>query len=395
MLRCRFLLSRGVDVNHRDSVGQTCIFYAAREGRASCLGVLLQGGGDPNILDVNKQTCLFYACRDNRLEAVRLLLQHGADASVKDTLRRTAWNFAKNNGHLAVCALLRQGASAAGGGGADLGAPHSPALFAAGGLQSSASRLAGEGGTASLNSSSSLGSACGGGVAAAGGEDAASTHPLHAQQQRPRRKYRLQFQPLPTEAPQLWIDCPTEKLEEFARLFPTLDVWPPSVVAAAATSPNAAEYSAANCLSRCEALMQPWQAAASQLLAALSKYEGAHIFDRPVDPKTAPGYYDVVTTPMSLSCVKAKLKKQVYRHPHAFLSDVQLIFDNCALYNQPGTWVHSIGKNMEKFFLNQVRPRRMSAVLSLEESCGKATHKLPVKTAFRLPRACFVCLTHR
>ncbi|OEH76583.1 bromodomain-containing protein [Cyclospora cayetanensis] len=195
----------------------------------------------------------------------------------------------------------------------------------------------------------------------------------------PRKKYRLQYQPLPAEMPDVWVDCPHEKLEEFERLFPSLAVWPPVAASASATAAGApvpsgsdpsapagssgggspvmggaVDLSAAACIGRCEALMQQWQGGAHALLSGLSKYEGAHIFEKPVDRKMAPGYYDVVTRPMSLSCVRNKLKKGAYNHPHAFLADVQLIFDNCALYNQPGSWVNTIGKNMQRFFLNQV-----------------------------------------
>ncbi|XP_026190732.1 uncharacterized protein LOC34621168 [Cyclospora cayetanensis] len=291
---CRYLLARGLDPNLRDSVGQTCLFYAAREGRTGCLVVLLQGGGDPNVLDINKQTCLFYASRDNRIEAVKALLQAGADPNIKDTLRRTAWSFAKGNNHTQICALLKNAS-----------ATFNPVTHHPSQAPSCSSM------TTPLDaqqvhgrSSSSLGSASLGGL----GED------MH-----PRKKYRLQYQPLPAEMPDVWVDCPHEKLEEFERLFPSLAVWPPVAASASATAAGApvpsgsdpsapagssgggspvmggaVDLSAAACIGRCEALMQQWQGGAHALLSGLSKYEGAHIFEKPVDRKMAPGYYDVV-----------------------------------------------------------------------------------------------------
>lgn len=381
----RYLLAKGLDPNLRDSVGQTCLFYAAREGRTSCLIVLLQGGGDPNVLDINKQTCLFYASRDNRIEAVKALLQAGADPNIKDTLRRTAWSFAKGNNHNQICALLKN-ASATYNPAAHQHHPHTPgsstgfdSVAAAQQqllLQQQGASVGGlpAAGCSSMStpmdlqqhqqqqhmkSSSSIGS----GSTAGFGDD------MHQ-----RKKYRLQYQPLPSEMPDVWVDCPIEKLEEFERLFPSLAVWPPPAASGATGSPGGdpaaaggtspVDLSAAACIGRCEALMQQWQSGAHALLNGLSRYEGSHIFEKPVDRKVAPGYYDVVTRPMSLSCVRTKLRKGAYVHPHAFLSDVQLIFDNCALYNQPGSWINTIGKNMQRFFLNQVTHATSLCLLS-------------------------------
>uniref|UniRef100_UPI003B98817A Bromo domain-containing protein n=1 Tax=Plasmodium vivax TaxID=5855 RepID=UPI003B98817A len=99
-----------------------------------------------------------------------------------------------------------------------------------------------------------------------------------------------------------------------------------------------------------------WYLLANQIIQSLSKYEGGHIFEKLVDAKkqNCPDYYDVIKNPMSFSCVKTKLKKGQYGLPTEFIKDVQLIFDNCSLYNTSGSLVAITGKNIEAYFNNQL-----------------------------------------
>jgi len=60
-------------------------------------------------------------------------------------------------------------------------------------------------------------------------------------------------------------------------------------------------------------------------------------FERPVPQKCkfAPDYYDIVKNPMDLSVVKNRLRTPNYYRSRAdFLRDIQLIHDNCVLYNR-------------------------------------------------------------
>uniref|UniRef100_UPI00018BF9FB Bromodomain protein 1 n=1 Tax=Plasmodium falciparum (isolate 3D7) TaxID=36329 RepID=UPI00018BF9FB len=99
-----------------------------------------------------------------------------------------------------------------------------------------------------------------------------------------------------------------------------------------------------------------WYLLANQLILSLSKYEGGHIFEKLVDAKkqNCPDYYDVIKNPMSFSCIKTKLKKGQYAYPSEFVKDVQLIFDNCSLYNTSNSVVAITGKNIETYFNNQL-----------------------------------------
>ncbi|KAJ1783829.1 hypothetical protein LPJ59_006487, partial [Coemansia sp. RSA 2399] len=69
-------------------------------------------------------------------------------------------------------------------------------------------------------------------------------------------------------------------------------------------------------------------------------------FLKPVDP-VALGvltYFDIVKNPMDLSTVQKKLAKKAYKWAADFVADIQLIVDDCFLFNPPDTPVNECGK---------------------------------------------------
>ncbi|KAJ2766329.1 hypothetical protein IWQ57_004412, partial [Coemansia nantahalensis] len=68
-------------------------------------------------------------------------------------------------------------------------------------------------------------------------------------------------------------------------------------------------------------------------------------FLRPVDPVAlgVPTYFDIVRNPMDLSTVQKKLAKKAYPAVADFVADIQLIVDDCFLFNLPDTPVHGCG----------------------------------------------------
>ncbi|KAL4648343.1 E3 ubiquitin-protein ligase TRIM33 [Arapaima gigas] len=59
-------------------------------------------------------------------------------------------------------------------------------------------------------------------------------------------------------------------------------------------------------------------------------------FQEPV-PASVPNYYKIIKRPMDLNTVKQKLQQrhpQHYKSPREFVSDVRLVFSNCAKYNE-------------------------------------------------------------
>ncbi|KAM0684058.1 Transcription initiation factor TFIID subunit 1 [Mitosporidium daphniae] len=56
-------------------------------------------------------------------------------------------------------------------------------------------------------------------------------------------------------------------------------------------------------------------------------------FHLPVQEKIAPGYHAIVKNPMDFSTLRKNINNRRYSSANQFLSDVQLIHENCVTYN--------------------------------------------------------------
>ncbi|OMJ07587.1 Bromodomain-containing protein [Smittium culicis] len=89
------------------------------------------------------------------------------------------------------------------------------------------------------------------------------------------------------------------------------------------------------------------------VLSKLLRKPNAAPFLTPVDPIKLgiPSYFDIVKHPMDLGTIKGYLSSNdYYKFVSDFISDVQLVFDNCFLFNPKDTWVYEWGKKMESTF---------------------------------------------
>ncbi|VWU50321.1 bromodomain protein 1 [Hepatocystis sp. ex Piliocolobus tephrosceles] len=314
---CNYLIEHGCNTNDADNFGQTCLFYASREGKTECVENLIKKGANPNLLDLNKQTCLFYACRDGRYDTVKCLLENGVNPSIKDVQRRTALTFAKGNGHNNIINLLKNYGT-------------STKLTTDPTSTQLKKNIPGYTGQVMKHETNST----------------ISSSIYSSIDNQMRKKYKLQYQPLEKEDSQLWLDAPLIKIKEFERKFPDLALWPKNNTLLVSSELN----------NFMDGFNKQWYVIANQIMQSLSRYEGGHIFERLVDAKkqNCPDYYDVIKNPISFSCIKNKLKKKQYKSPVDFIKDVQLVFDNCSLYNSTGSLVAITGKNIETYFNNQL-----------------------------------------
>ncbi len=70
--------------------------------------LLLEAGSQVNLADnVEQFTALMFAAAEGQAEIVQILLDKGADKSLVDKDGDSAYNFAVANGHQAVAALLK------------------------------------------------------------------------------------------------------------------------------------------------------------------------------------------------------------------------------------------------------------------------------------------------
>jgi hypothetical protein len=70
-------------------------------------------------------------------------------------------------------------------------------------------------------------------------------------------------------------------------------------------------------------------------MQTLWKFKDSEIFHKPVDPVELgiPDYPDIIKNPMDFSTIKKKLNHAIYRNCREFCDDMNLVFDNCILYN--------------------------------------------------------------
>ena len=77
------------------------------------------------------------------------------------------------------------------------------------------------------------------------------------------------------------------------------------------------------------------------LLSKIKKLDQYNLFAKPVTDDEAPGYSDVVTNPMDFRTIKEKTDRGEYgKGPdlvEGLYSDILLVMDNCALYNEEGS----------------------------------------------------------
>ncbi|KAJ3192559.1 hypothetical protein HK101_006326 [Irineochytrium annulatum] len=89
-----------------------------------------------------------------------------------------------------------------------------------------------------------------------------------------------------------------------------------------------------------------------RVLKNMQKDRFAALFLKPVDPIALgiPQYTEIVKSPMDLSTIQKKLEAGLYDSPSAFKADVDLMLNNCFIFNRPDDWVYAQGKGLEGFF---------------------------------------------
>ena len=78
--------------------------------------------------------------------------------------------------------------------------------------------------------------------------------------------------------------------------------------------------------------------------------ENAWPFVKPVNPKSFPMYKKVVKQPMDLTTIKKKLESGSMKTREDFVNSVNLIFENCELFNEDESPVGVCGYAMKEHF---------------------------------------------
>lgn len=93
------------------------------------------------------------------------------------------------------------------------------------------------------------------------------------------------------------------------------------------------------------------------LLNELQGHPAAWPFLKPVDGEEVPSYYTIITNPMDLATMDGKLEGDQYSSLPEFITDFNLIIQNCRTFNDPDTSYCKNATNLEKFFQERLRAR--------------------------------------
>jgi len=104
-----------------------------------------------------------------------------------------------------------------------------------------------------------------------------------------------------------------------------------------------------------------------EVLKTLQNHGHAWVFNSPVDPVelNLPDYFQIIKKPMDLGTIKKRLENGCYHSIDDFKADALLTFDNAMLYNQEGSVVHNMAKEMKEVLLAEWE--KMMKVLHQEE----------------------------
>lgn len=88
------------------------------------------------------------------------------------------------------------------------------------------------------------------------------------------------------------------------------------------------------------------------ILKNLQNHKDAWVFNTPVDPVelALPDYFEIIKKPMDLGTIQKKIDAGVYHSIEEFSADVRLTFENAMTYNEEGSVVHAMAKEMKAEF---------------------------------------------
>jgi hypothetical protein len=100
-------------------------------------------------------------------------------------------------------------------------------------------------------------------------------------------------------------------------------------------------------------------------------------FREPVDWKGMglTDYPTMVKYPMDLTSVNRKMKEEKYELVEDILDDIQLIWDNCQIYNPNNSWIHCISDKLERSFKKMVKNYFPDLNVTIPISTPQSTQK--------------------
>ena len=290
-LTSKYLIEEcNIPINEKDIYGQHPLYYACREGHLNVCELLIEKGANVNLEDKYGQTCVFYAIREGHYEIVDFLLKHGLNVNKIDKKKQTPVSYAEKIGQSKIMELL-------------------------------------------LNNGNDNKSKKGNKKTPE--EEQLSKQEMIDSIQKPKKHILVKI--LETGEK---IALNDNEIEEFKKNNPEAAKLLYNKEELEKEKKNANEdlY-----------LHENWEKNAKKLISMLWKVKDADLFYKPVDPIELglPTYFDVVKHPMDFSTIKRKLSNFSYTNFNEFCNDMNLVFDNCYLFNGRESLVGNMCTNVK------------------------------------------------
>ena len=301
-LTSKYLIEEcNIPINDKDIYGQHPIYYACREGHLNLCELLVEKGADVNLEDKYGQTCVFYAIRQGHYDIVHYLLKHGLNVNKIDKKKHTPVSYAEKIGQSKIMELLLNN----------------------GGIKP-------ENKSKKKNDNKSKK-----GNKKTPEEEQLSKQEMIDSIQKPKKHILVKILPSGQK-----VALNDNEIEEFKKNNPQAAKLLYNKEELEKEKQNANEdlY-----------LHENWEKNAKKLISMLWKVKDADLFYKPVDPIELglPTYFEIVKHPMDFSTIKRKLSNFSYTNFNEFCNDMNLVFDNCYLFNGKESLVGNMCTNVK------------------------------------------------
>lgn len=322
----RHLHKQGVDLTTKDTLDQSALFYASRDGKPNILSFLIECGCSANNKDQYGQTPIYYGARDNRVDICQKLIEFGADVNNEDMHNQTCMFYAAKQGNIDICAKLLEA-------GANINHTdnkrQTPLHWA------QRSRKAEMVDWLISNGASPI---------TRKAEKKKTTKIKRNNNIRKSQKYVLtRF------VNGQWLPLTEDDFKKLEEVCPD--------VAKIIKNPAELESLALPEVPENMALYDHWEKPALRIMQTLWRCEGSWIFQNPVDAEAwgIADYHKIISHPMDFTTIKGKLKENKYKNIDEFESDVHLVFDNCIKYNGEANQYSLTANKIRKEFTTQLK----------------------------------------
>ena len=298
----------GLPINEKDIYGQNPIYYAARDGHLNLCQLLVEEGSDVNLEDKFGQTCIFYAIREGHYEIVDYLIKHGANVNKNDRKKQTPVSYALKHGKEKIAELL----------------------IANGGMKPEPKQK--------------------------NNKEINKKNKKRVTEEEPQTKSEIINN---IQAPKKYI---LVKIGENGEKLPLEDEEYKKFM-----DDNPEVFQLLNDKENLQKIVEnindddlkmndSWEKVAKKLMNTLWKHKDADLFHKPVDPEelNIPDYFNIIKNPMDFSTIKKKLNNFSYTNLKEFCNDMDLVFENCYLYNGNNSMIGDmctrVKKEYEKLF---------------------------------------------